>query len=94
MTSVCPKLCVHSKYLRTCILGQPVVYSVHTCTHQKESIMDLTKRFTVKTTESFHKAVRVRAAELGQPISDIVRDLLKMWLEGKIQLPDKDERKE
>ena len=50
--------------------------------------MDLTRRITVKTTEDFHRAVRVRAAELGKPISDIVRQLLVLWLEGKIELPE------
>ena len=55
--------------------------------------MNLERRITVKTTEGFHKRVRVKAAELGRPISEIVRGLLEMWLEGQIEWPkpDKDE---
>jgi len=40
----------------------------------------------VRLTEAQHKAVRVRAAELGRPISEIVRELLDKWLDGRIDL--------
>jgi plasmid stability protein len=49
--------------------------------------MELERRITVRTTEEFHKAVRVKAAELGRPMSDIVRDLLTMWVAGEVELP-------
>jgi hypothetical protein len=39
-------------------------------------------------TEEQHKAVRVKAAELGRPVSEIVRKLLDLWVEGKIELPE------
>ena len=52
------------------------------------------RRITVKVTEALHRTVRVRAAELGRPISEIVRELLKAWLVGDIELPDKEETAE
>ena len=53
--------------------------------------MDLERRITGKTTEKFHKSVRVKAAELGLPVSEIVRGLLALWVEGKIDFPPPDE---
>jgi len=53
--------------------------------------MEQERRITVKTTETLHKAVRVKAAELGRPVSEIVRDLLTLWTEGKIGLPSRSE---
>lgn len=50
--------------------------------------MDLSRRITLKTTEDLHKAVRVKAAELGVSISDIVRALLEKWIKGEIELPE------
>lgn len=49
--------------------------------------MDLERRITVKTTEEFHKAVRVKAAELGRPVSEVVRGLLEMWVRGEVEWP-------
>lgn len=49
------------------------------------------RRITVKVTEALHKAVRVRAAELGRPVSEIVRALLKAWLAGEVDLPSEEE---
>ena len=40
----------------------------------------------VRMTEEQHKAVRVRAAELGQPIAEIVRTLLDAWLNGEVEI--------
>ncbi|MBE7467637.1 MAG: hypothetical protein HS114_00660 [Anaerolineales bacterium] len=50
----------------------------------------------VRLTEEKHRAVRVRAAELGQPISEIVRYLLDLWLEGKVEinLTEREEKEE
>ena len=53
--------------------------------------MEHERRITVKTTEAFHRAVRVRAAELGRPISEIVRELLRLWLAGEVELPAREE---
>jgi predicted DNA binding CopG/RHH family protein len=49
--------------------------------------MDKERRITVKVTETLHRQVRVRAAEMGLPMSDIVRELLELWVKGKIDLP-------
>ncbi len=49
--------------------------------------MERERRITVKTTETLHKAVRVRAAEMGCSVSEIVRTLLRAWVTGQIELP-------
>lgn len=49
--------------------------------------MEPERRITVKTTEELHKAVRVKAAELGRPVSEIVRGLLEMWVRGETKWP-------
>ena len=56
--------------------------------------MELERRITVKTTEEFHKAVRVKAAELGRPVSEIVRGLLEMWVRGEVELPSPEPEQE
>ena len=43
------------------------------------------RKMMVRMTEDLHKAVRVKAAELGRPISEIVRELLKAWVAGEIE---------
>jgi plasmid stability protein len=48
----------------------------------------------VRMSEELHKAVRVRAAELGRPMSEIVRALLTAWVTGKIELPELPEREQ
>lgn len=49
------------------------------------------RSLVVKLPDDLHRAFRVRAAELGVPMSEIVRDLLEAWLAGLIELPDKEE---
>ena len=44
----------------------------------------------VRLPDDMHKALRVRAAELGIPMSEIVRELLEAWLEGRVELPTKE----
>lgn len=49
---------------------------------------DLTRRITLKTDEHFHRQVRVKAAEDGIPVAEVVRRLLALWLTGVIILTD------
>lgn len=42
---------------------------------------ELEKRITVKVTESLHRKVKVKAAMVGQSISDILREFLEDWVE-------------
>ena len=49
---------------------------------------DLTRRITLKTDEAFHRQVRVRAAEDGIPVAEVVRKLLAMWLAGAVVLDE------
>ena len=50
------------------------------------------RTMVVRMTEELHKAVRVKAAELGRPVSEIVRGLLDQWVEGEIETPPQEER--
>jgi plasmid stability protein len=45
------------------------------------------RKLMTRMTEELHKAVRVKAAELGRPVSEIVRELLARWVSGEIELP-------
>jgi hypothetical protein len=53
--------------------------------------MERVPRVTVETTETLHRAVKVKAAESGCSVSDVVRELLTLWVEDKVELPDKSE---
>lgn len=48
--------------------------------------MERERRITVRVTEELHRAVRIRVAEKGWAISDVVRTLLRAWLAGEIDL--------
>jgi len=44
-------------------------------------------KLTVRISEEEYRPVRVKAAELGRPVSEIVRELLAGWVGGDITLP-------
>lgn len=44
-------------------------------------------KLTVRISEADYRPVRVKAAQLGRPVSVIVRELLAAWVAGDIQLP-------
>jgi len=50
------------------------------------------RKLMTRMTEELHKAVRVKAAELGRPVSEIVRELLSGWVSGEIELPTQEEK--
>lgn len=52
------------------------------------------KLLMVRLPDEMHKRLRVRAAELGVPMSEIVRELLDAWLAGQIRLSIQSEGKE
>jgi plasmid stability protein len=49
------------------------------------------RSLTVRMSEDLHRAVRVKAAELGRPVSEVVRGLLRRWVEGEIETPSEEE---
>jgi plasmid stability protein len=51
------------------------------------------RKMMVRMPEDLHRAVRVKAAEMGRPVSEIVREFLAAWAAGKIDLPTPEERK-
>ena len=48
---------------------------------------DEDKKIMVRVPEELHKSVRVKAAELGRPISEIVRQFLRAWVSGDLPTP-------
>jgi predicted DNA binding CopG/RHH family protein len=51
-------------------------------------------KLTVRISEEEYRPVRVKAAELGLPVSRIVRELLAKWASGEIELPTQKEKQE
>jgi antitoxin component of RelBE/YafQ-DinJ toxin-antitoxin module len=49
------------------------------------------RSLTVRMSESLHRGARVKAAELGIPVSRVVRGLLRKWVEGEIDTPTPEE---
>jgi predicted HicB family RNase H-like nuclease len=49
------------------------------------------RKMMVRVSEDLHRAVRVKAADLGRPVSEIVRGLLKRWIEGRVETPSEEE---
>jgi plasmid stability protein len=49
------------------------------------------RKMMVRVSEDLHRAVRVKAAELGRPVSEVVRGLLRRWVEGEIETPSEEE---
>ncbi len=49
------------------------------------------RKMLVRVSEDLHRAVRVKAADLGRPVSEIVRGLLRQWVEGRVATPTEDE---
>jgi Arc/MetJ-type ribon-helix-helix transcriptional regulator len=45
------------------------------------------KRVTVDVSEEFHHKVKVKATKEGKTISDVMRELLKRWLEEEEEKP-------
>ncbi len=52
------------------------------------------RKMMIRISEAQHKTVRVKAAELGRPVSEIVRELLVLWTEDKVELSSKSEGKD
>ena len=49
-------------------------------------------KLTVRISEEEYRPVRVKAAELGRPVSEIVRELLSGWVSDEIELPTQGEK--
>ena len=47
-------------------------------------------KLTVRISEEEFRPVRVKAAEIHRPISEIVRGLLRAWVAGEIETPTKE----
>ena len=43
--------------------------------------MDREKRITIRVPAELHLAVKIKAAQEDQPVSDVIRTLLEKWLQ-------------
>ena len=41
-----------------------------------------------------HKAARIKALEMDTNLSDVIREFLRLWVAGEIELPIKEEETE
>jgi predicted DNA binding CopG/RHH family protein len=44
-------------------------------------------RLTIRIAEEEFRPVKVKAAQEGQSVTDVIRALLKLWLVGDVELP-------
>ncbi len=49
------------------------------------------RKMMVRISEDLHRQIRVKAAELGRPVSEIVRGLLRKWVSDKVETPSEQE---
>jgi len=52
---------------------------------------DAEHKTTVRMPLSLHKAARIRAIEEGTTLSDVIRELLRRWVDGEIELSTHEE---
>lgn len=58
--------------------------------HRIVRVMTEERRIMVRVSEDLHRTVRVKAADLGRPLSEIVRGLLRQWVDEKIETPSEE----
>ena len=44
------------------------------------------KRLVIPVTDDLHRKVKVAAAQAGLSITDLVRRLLELWLQGEVEV--------
>ena len=55
---------------------------------------ELDYRTTIRIPKELHKAARLKALELDITFSEAIRELLGMWVQGKIELPTRPKENE
>ena len=68
-----------------------MVQSMCIALHRMVRMMTEERRIMVRVSEDLHRAVRVKAADLGRPVSEVVRGLLRQWVDEKIETPSEEE---
>lgn len=51
-----------------------------------EQVTTQEHKLTVRISEAEYRPARVKAAQIGRPISEIVRELLRLWVTGQVRL--------
>ena len=51
-------------------------------------------RTTIRILRDLHKAARIKALEMDTNLSDVIREFLRLWVAGEIELPIKEEETE
>jgi predicted HicB family RNase H-like nuclease len=52
---------------------------------------DSTRQTAIRIPKELHRAAKMKAIELDITLSEAMRKLLGMWVEGKVELPAKEE---
>ena len=55
---------------------------------------DTDHKMAVRIPRELHKAAKVKAAQSDVTLSESVRELLRLWVAGKVELPTKEEHVE
>ena len=48
---------------------------------------------TIRIDKEFHKAAKLKAVESEVTLSEVIRQFLAAWLDGKLDLPGEEEKK-
>ena len=48
-------------------------------------------KMAIRLPRELHKAARLKAVESDVTLSDVVREFLRLWVEGQIELPKKEQ---
>jgi predicted HicB family RNase H-like nuclease len=51
-------------------------------------------KMTIRIPRELHKAAKVKAAESDVTLSEVVREFLRMWMAGQIELPSQAKEEE
>jgi hypothetical protein len=44
-------------------------------------------RTTIRMAQNLHKAARIKALEMDTTLSDVIREFLRLWVAGELELP-------
>lgn len=53
------------------------------------------RKMMIRVPEDLHREARIKSAEFGRPLSEIVRQFLRAWVSGELETPpiEKDDDK-
>ncbi|MEA3341124.1 MAG: hypothetical protein U9R15_14260 [Chloroflexota bacterium] len=55
---------------------------------------DVYHKTTIRILQDLNKAARIKAIEMDTNLSEVIREFLRLWVAGEIELPTKEEKPE